>query len=432
MIAVARSIILAVAFVVVGVLLAPTRPAAEAPYDAFLVKSVDVDAEAEDATKARDQAMEQGRMAAFQRLLRRLTMRVDHGRLPEIDPAALIEMVDGIEVRSEKSSRVRYVAQLAIRFKADGVRAFLRTAQIPFVETPSKPTVLLAIYQRGRTKVLWDAPNPWRQAWSDITPPDGLVQFALPFGDLTDLQAIDAAQAADGDVEALARISARYGAGGVLVAVARESAGGKSNSPRLEVTLTRFDTGTREIVVAGTLIGAAGNGREATFRATAELVAVEVEERWKRDNMTGAGGEEKIVAAVPITGFSQWIAVRKRLASVSMVRGTNVLSLSRERVLVEIRFAGSFNQFRRALGQNDLILTQYGATVPSPTGASLDPTKTGTQPDWILAVRDRPEPVQPTPEAPPPDGKPGVDPGARPGVRPGGDDGRLKLRLPAR
>ena len=74
--------------------------------------------------------------------------------------------------------------------------------------------MVIPVYQSGATAVLWDDPNPWRDAWAQRPPAasgapsagTGAVQFAVPLGDAGDIAVIDAAKARAGNAAALANI----------------------------------------------------------------------------------------------------------------------------------------------------------------------------------------------------------------------------------
>ena len=90
--------------------------------DAFEVRNVVVDVTAETATAARAQALAEGQIAAYRSLMERLTLRADRGRLPDLERSEITALVKDFEVAKEKTSAVRYIAWLNVRFKAEDVR----------------------------------------------------------------------------------------------------------------------------------------------------------------------------------------------------------------------------------------------------------------------------------------------------------------------
>ncbi|MCH8835833.1 MAG: DUF2066 domain-containing protein, partial [Proteobacteria bacterium] len=181
--------------IVAGVLVAAGAGADAAraqAIDVFEVMGVDVDVTAETAAAARGEALVDGERRAFRRLLERLTLLADRDRLPEFSRDEITAYVKDFSIAEEKASAVRYLATLNFRFKAEDVRRLLIDYALPFAETASKPLLVLPVYQAAGALLLWDDPNPWRDAWAARPTVDGLVPLMLPLGDLSDIAAIGA------------------------------------------------------------------------------------------------------------------------------------------------------------------------------------------------------------------------------------------------
>jgi len=265
-------------------------------------------------------------------------------------------LVDGISVRRERSSRVRYLALLTVRFKADRVRSMLRIAGINYVDTPSRPVVVVPLYRSGDTLVLWEGANPWREAWNKVPLKGGLVPFVLALGDLGDVQAVDPGQALKRNPKALEAFANRYNAGEVLVAFAEET-GGSAGQPNLEVRLWRFDALTRRVTGAGRRGAVKAESRGETFVATATAVARAIERQWKVENQAIIGGEPtEVVVRVPIDSLGQWTDIHDRVKRVRVVKGTRVLLLSRERAILAISFVGDIKRLANGLAQQSIEL----------------------------------------------------------------------------
>jgi hypothetical protein len=339
------------------------RTAAAQAIDPYLVDDVKVDVEAESAARAREMALVEGERKALERLLRRLTLESDHGRLPQVDDRRRANLVEDFRITSEKSSAVRYIATLAYRFKRDGIRALLAEAGLTYVETPSKPVVILPVYRTAAGPVLWDEPNPWRHAWNDVELRSGLVPFVVPPGDLQDLQSIDAAQALAGDPAALKAIAARYDANIVLATVVNEGADGT-----LTAELSAYNTATGAAALNQNLPVPRAGDRAAALTTVARTLVDRYEDRWKRDNIVAVGAVGSALrVVVPISSYADWIELRRRLRSVALVRDVHVLELTRDRARLELDYTGDVNQLRVALAQSDLTLA------PAPFGTEATP-----------------------------------------------------------
>jgi hypothetical protein len=349
-------------------LLLGTAAAAQQPgADVFTIPHVAADATAANASAARDQALAEGQRKAFRILMQRLTLPTDASRLPNVSGSQLTDLVQGFEVGNERRSGVRYLANYTFHFRPEAVRQLLRQSGIAFAETPSKPLVVLPVLHEGDRTVLWDDPNPWRDAWNSVQLPLGLVPVVTPLGDLNDVAAIDADSAARGEQEHLAAISQRYGGADVLVTQAVPKTDGTDG---VDVTTTRYSpgvSGSEQTWVTSASANAGESPADLMRRAAGDTMA-QVEEAWKVANILDTRLSGTLVALVPVGTLPDWIAVRDRLVGIPAVRSTQLVSLDREGARVEIRYIGDPAQLRLALGQRDLELS-------------------GTDPDWVLRRR---------------------------------------------
>lgn len=349
-------------------------PLAAQSVDPFTVEEVPIDATAKDTEKARRRALVLGRAEAFRLLLLRLANTGDYAKLPKADDAAIIQMINGFSVREEKTSAVRYLALMTVRFKPDAIRRLLKEAEVSFVDTPSRPVLVLPIYRSGKRTTLWESPNPWRDGWGRAPLRGGLVPFVLPLGDLIDLRAIDAKRALAGDKKKLAAIAKQYNAGEVLVALAVEIKGIDQKS-RLGIILTRYVPLTDRIRSAGRLRVTQTKDRDALFAAAATAVARRVEKKWKRENQAIIGGEPKIVrVVVPIESLGQWTEIRQRLSEVPVVKSAQVVQLSRQRAELDLKYVGDLDRLRTGLAQRNIAMIEQ----PAAAGE--------TGPVWILRL----------------------------------------------
>jgi hypothetical protein len=328
--------------------------------DVYEVAGIAVDITAETAAKARDAAIAEGHAKGFRQLLARLTLKADHSRLPDLTVAGIAAYVTDFSVANEKTSSTRYLARLTFRFKRDAIRRLLMDYRLPFAETPSKPVLVLPVFEEAGAVLLWDTPNPWRTAWEETPAPEGLVPLALPLGDLTDIAAIGAEQAVRGDAQRLAAVAQRYGAGDSLVAHAIKTVKPRDNTIQIDVSTTRYGpTGGGQTLVRAYTSGA-GETTEAVLKRAAAEIAVEVEDDWKRDNLLQFGNPAVIAITIPIGALSEWLAVRDRLAGMAVIHSTDVVLLSRTEVRANLQFVGTTEQLVLALAQSDLALTQEG------------------------------------------------------------------------
>lgn len=353
----ARAVQFLPAILLAILLFIPTLAAAQS-VDPFTVEAVRIDATAKNPQAARKKALDAGQVVALKMLLRRLTRRADHGRLPEPDETTMPDMVDAFTVSDEKLSSVRYIAKLSVRFKPERVRQMLKNAEVPFVDAPTVSVLVVPVFVAGDTRVLWETPNPWREAWNRAPLGGGLVPVVLPLGDLEDIQAIDAKRALARDVKALGELAKRYKAAQVLLLRVIET-GGSANKPKLSIVAWRYNPIAKVLEKARRFPRIAGADRAETFMNTALGIVRRMERRWVEETLSvNAGSPQKLRARAPIESLRHWTELRERLSKVAGVRSTRVLSLAREAAEIEIEFLGDLPRLQAGLAQQDLTLSQ--------------------------------------------------------------------------
>ena len=347
----------AAAALVCGLLLITAGTSAEAASEAFTVRGVHLDVTAETAADARDQALIQGQAEAFQRLLARLLPRGELARVPALEPGRAVDYVADFQLANERTSDVRYLAEMTVRFNDQTLRRFLAANGLAHAETLSKPVVVVPVFGPAETARLWGEGNRWWAAWATRPLEGGLVPMIVPLGDLADIAGLNADQALAGDLAALGRLAERYGADDMLITQAVQfgepELGGYVS---LEVGTSRLGRRQQSTTIE-TFLQTEAEDLLALYARAVETVVEGVQEDWKQRNLLRPGLAKKITVAVPLSGLDNWLRIRRSLAGVAGVQRSDVVVLSRSRGEVDISFVGSEDQLVLSMAQSDLELS---------------------------------------------------------------------------
>jgi hypothetical protein len=321
--------------------------------DGFTVRGIDVDVTAASANAAKEEAVAEAQRKAFRELLDRLiTSAGDRDRLPKTDALAYVR---DYTVEQERTSAVRYIASLTVRFNPGAVKKLLRDAGIAYAEARTRPVVVVPLYRNAAGVALWDDPNPWRTAWAGVGG-GGLVPLVVPPGDLSDVQTLTPDQALANDAARLTTLGARWRTSDVLVALAAPAGDGK----RLDVTLTGLP-GTPLPFDSVAYDAKAGETADQLLARAARDVARAVDAAYKQANAAGGGAAEALSAIVPLSGFEDWLAVRDRLSHVPLVRSWELVSLSKAEAAVVLHAAADQEKVKAALANAGLRLEWGGS-----------------------------------------------------------------------
>ena len=326
------------------------------PYSA----TVKVDATADSAAAARTQARTDGQRKALDQVIQTLTGSTDVSKLPKLSDQQITDMVVSFEVAHEKMSTVRYLADYTFHFRGSRIRQLLRNAGVAYTTNPGKPVVVVPVYDSGGKLVLWDDPNPWRQAWGQVAAA-GPTKLNLPLGGIGDVTAIDAEQAQSGDAQALTDIAERNGGDEAIVALATERRAG-DRLTGIDLKLTRYRQGQLTDSRNDSIDANPGENDGDFFKRAVGVAVADIEHRAPP---AAAPKQASLDATVPIASLGDWVALRRRLTAVPGIRKVDLLSLSRQQARVEIEYVGSPDTLKSSLAQADLALA-------------------GADPDWRL------------------------------------------------
>ena len=296
----------------------------------FEVSNVQVDVTAEAAAEARKKALIDGKTRAFQILLKRLTLRVEHKILPKLTAEEIDKYVNDFSVSNEKTSPVRYLALLTFRFKSDAIRKFINENGFNYAETVSKPVLVLPVFQTAGALILWDDPNPWRDVWALKQKDQGLVPTMLPIGDLSDIAAIGAEQTIDGDLQRLKAIAQRYDAGDTLVVLGILRVDAAKARRVLEVYINRYGRKFHAQTEALSFPQEEDETLNDLLSRAANEVKLVVEDNWKQENLMQFSNAGIIPVILSISKLKDWVLIRARLSKVAVVQRAEIVLLSKD------------------------------------------------------------------------------------------------------
>jgi len=331
-----------------GPVMALTAASPAKPGDIYVAYKVPVDVTAATVTEARERGLIQGRVAGFRHVVERVVAREDLSRVPQLTANQIIDMTREFSIADERSSAVRYLANLTVRFDPVAIRRMLRNAGIPVIEIISKPVVVISVMGDGLTDE-----SAWSKAWTELLLfGHGLVPFGK--GSAEDEAAVKANPAIAKDADALAAIAARNGAEGTVVVSMASSAKG------VQITVIQWRAGFEIEENVVTYNAQANQTPEEAIASAVDMAWSVVQDGWKVRNRIAYGSSAQLTALVPVATLKEWTTVKNRLANVPLISRVEIQAITRDRAQVTLYYAGAQNQLELAMAQHDLKITEQG------------------------------------------------------------------------
>lgn len=323
--------------------------------ESFTVRDVQVDVTADNVNLARQQAFAKGQRDAFDRLMQRFTTPDEASRLPVLGDAQLDDLVLDVGVDQEKRSNVRYIATLSVRFKADAIKQLLQGAGIAYLEWRGPPVAVLPVLKTDGGPILWEATNPWRDAWKSSAA-QGLVPLVVPAPAAAAQASDDALQAATAGPDLLAAFASRFGTQDLIVAV---GVTGRTDDGRTTFDVTISGVGPLAAAVVGqrTWQGDANESLDLLLRRAVTDLATAVNAAYKSDNLLPTGEAATLAVSVPLNGLADWTQLREKLARTPAIRSWEIGAISQSSASLVLHYLGTQQQLEGTLVQNGLVLS---------------------------------------------------------------------------
>ncbi len=334
---------------VLSVLVAMPLQAKSDSDDLYLINNIHVDVTDETAAIARNKAFDMAKEEAVHRAISRITLKYDAEKVPEISPDDISAYTKELVVNSEKSSGVRYIADINILVDSSSVETLLKKNSIPFTKHVKDSVLIIPVYYKakGARPLLWEEQNPWLKAWQQNPPDNKLVPVAIPMADVSDMNALKSTDVAEAGASELTKIAQIYGVNEVYIAKATLSdekvevvVRGINLSKLEDYTYTSFSTDTNDLYNAVVRTG------------------VEIEELWKESQVVQYNEISEIIIVSPIEGLQDWLKLKSKLEDISLVSGVYLQAMKRDLVQVKISFSGSLRMIKNNFAEKGMSLHQ--------------------------------------------------------------------------
>lgn len=367
-----------------------------APVDTkmFSASGIQVDVTAANAAAAREQAMQEGQKKALMVVMERITPSYVIEQLPELVPDDILNFVQDISVLNEKTSSVRYMATLEVRFNPDAVRELLRQNGLPYVRTSGKPLLILPIYRRSASAspVLWEENNPWLRSWINRNVESYMVPLFVPMGELSDLQTVSVDRILRGDLPAAQDLAKRYEAEGILIVELVR------NGQTFTVKGRAMDEMTASEIPNFTFSVPLTKDTATTFARAVKKVVEHLESVWKSEQMVQFNEAASLVALVPVADLSQWQKIKERLDRIPIISSYDLQAARAGVMQLTVFFAENIDRLQKEMNKRMLTLTvlpsgvfKLGTTdqiAYRPFGSTADQ---GGENAMMSAAEERPE-----------------------------------------
>ena len=322
---------------------------------------IKVDVTDQNASIAREKAMSSASRAAIVAIAKRISTPEGAAKIGEMTDAQLINFVKETSVLNERTSDVRYMADLKILVNEELLKQYMMERNIPLSDQKIATSVLIIPIFREFTDdapLLWESTNPWKQAWENHRIPSS-INFVTIANSAGFMSTIDAEQAAATNLNSLEKLAEMSGSNDVYVLDASYN-----GIEGLKIMATSLSGERFAIDVAGTK----SSGSDL-FNQAVEECHRQIEQKVFTSKNTIATAEEELTILYPFSSLNQWIATEQKIKSLNIINKIDIQAMAPGKAQFKIFYTGSLNNLKQLLASqgyqlkdnnNYMILSNIG------------------------------------------------------------------------
>lgn len=321
--------------------------------DMFLIQNVAVDVTDENATIAREKAVAEAQERAFYLLLNRLTLPEHVESLPVLTPEDILNLVQNYSVSNEKTSSVRYIANVNIQFNPEMIQTFFQEYHMPYLTTSAEKHLILPVFMQDKnaSPLLWQENNPWLNVWRKSKIDNKIVPIVIPFGDLTDMALLKEEDLTRTDVDTTPLLK-RYQVDAVLVLKV------VADLELSQIQISVYPLGNQENIFGHfTLTLPLNDSLDNVLDQARQQTMQELEMNWRKENVARFDNPTSLVSVVPLNNLADWVRIREILNQNKLIKNYVVKAVRKDQAQIEIFFAGALGPFFSSLKKDGLFLS---------------------------------------------------------------------------
>jgi hypothetical protein len=328
------------------------------------VVSVSIIRSADSAEAAKEQALPIIRREAFTAIVKRQAPERTDALLKLLDDKGIAALVAAMQPVKEEQTASTYQATQTIRFDPKKLETLLgqklkkRELEAQAVRGAGDASLVIPVLRDATGTKVWEPENSWRTALNRAALQESKGKLVMPYGDPLDQLAVTQVKLPTLQYAEIAHLTQRYGTADIVLA---DAAMVTNNS--LNLTITRMSPKGSEVQTPELITVPPTENKDALLAKAASFVAAQARQKFQTSRESEIAEAEKqhsIRAVASITRAMDWVMLRKRLSSLSMMDSLVPVSISPQEVEMELVFRGPPDAFGIALKSANIHVTPQG------------------------------------------------------------------------
>ena len=329
--------------------------------NAYIIKNVSIEKTDISSNQAKDQALLDAQLKAFDLLVKRMTSQEELSKIPKnLTPQDIAPFISSFSILSEKTTSKTYSAVLSYEFNPSSIKDFFEKHAVTYTENFIPDILILPLMVDGANLKLWEEGNVWMDAWKSHDDVSSDLSYKLPLGDFADLSLIGASDAFSQNREKLDKIADKYNVQDILICVLNISKDAPSDSSSATVNIIHYETTGGETLQYPSL------NQQATLtpeqiKTIKQSTIANIWDVWKKQGNLVSHQTQQLLCNVMTDDLKVWQDIKKRLGSIRIIKNTQLLTLTKGMSQISLTFGNDIDILKQELERTGLEISENGS-----------------------------------------------------------------------
>ena len=309
--------------------------------------NVSVDVTSENVALAKKQALAQAQREGLSNVILAISTQKTLDQISALNDNQIEHFISGIQVLMEKSSDIRYIADLEIEINKDVLNAYIKENNLPIIITETQTALLIPILeQENNSYDIWGNDNFWREAF--IKKPNlrnGVLNFHNIEKNLGNISNVDANQIFNMSPEQFSEISRFNHVEQIIV---------------LKYSITDKKVYTKSFPSNKIIETEIDETSSPTLLIDKILPQLKSEKKQTEETAPSQETSKQFDVVYSYPNLGKWMTLKKLLEGNPLIDDIKIISMANKKVHFSFTYYGVLEKLQSSLGLNGYNLKNNG------------------------------------------------------------------------
>ncbi len=334
-----KNVFLGIFFSIIFILYAQANPL----YNA----QISVDVSSTNVAEAKKQALNEATRKGLNEVILAISTQETVDEINKLNDNQIQHFISGIQVLMEKSSPIRYIADLKIEVNKDVLTSFIKENNLPYIISQTQNVTIIPLLEKEDGSLdIWSTDNIWRNAFLEKSNlQSGYLKFHNIEKNLGNISSINASNIYNMSTNKFAEISSFNSAEKILVlkySIKDKKVYAKS-FPSETITEFPIDTVSPSQMIDKILPQIKGDKKQTP---STEILQSQT--------------NQKIEVIYTYPSLNRWVNLKKQLEENHLIENLKIISIANKKVHFNFIYKGMIEKLQATLGLNGYNLKNNG------------------------------------------------------------------------